>query len=55
MAWPVLNEKNLRIFKKYETEANKRKNVCFVGRLGRYRYLNMDQVVADSLSKSRKM
>lgn len=47
--YPVLNEKNLAIYKKYQEEAAKVKNVYFVGRLANYKYFNMDQAFKNAL------
>jgi UDP-galactopyranose mutase len=51
MAWPILNEKNKRIFQKYWKEAEKLKseNIYFIGRLAEYKYYDMDDAVANSL------
>jgi len=51
MAWPILNEKNERIFQKYWKEAVKLKckNIYFAGRLAEYKYYDMDDAVANSL------
>jgi UDP-galactopyranose mutase len=37
------------MYHRYETLAAERPDVLFVGRLARYQYLNMDQVVAQAL------
>ena len=51
MAWPILNEKNNEIFKKYwqEVEKIKKGNIFFIGRLAEYKYYDMDDVIAASL------
>jgi UDP-galactopyranose mutase len=51
MAWPVLNERNDKIFKKYWQEAEKLKNenIYFVGRLAEYKYYDMDDAIANLL------
>jgi len=50
-AWPVLNERNNEIFKKYwqEAERLKKENIYFVGRLAEYKYHDMDDAVKNSL------
>lgn len=48
--YPVPNKDNEQLYKKYETEAKKLKNVYFIGRLAEYKYLNMDQVIEKSLN-----
>jgi UDP-galactopyranose mutase len=47
--YPIPTEDNAMLFELYDAEANKLKTVRFVGRLGTYRYYNMDQVVAQAL------
>lgn len=48
-SYPVINKKNLEILEKYEKEAEKLKNIIFVGRLAQYKYLNMDRVIENAL------
>jgi len=43
--YPIPNDENHIKFKKYKNEADKLKNVKFIGRLAEYKYYNMDQVV----------
>ncbi|KRM20122.1 hypothetical protein FC40_GL000362 [Ligilactobacillus hayakitensis DSM 18933 = JCM 14209] len=44
--YPVNNEKNNTLYEQYkELAASKAENVIFGGRLGQYRYYNMDQVI----------
>ncbi len=50
--YPVNDEKNSRLLKKYQELAGKEKNVIFGGRLGEYRYYDMDQVIASALEKA---
>ena len=48
--YPVNNQQNNELYKKYTQLAeNKAKNVIFGGRLGQYRYYNMDQVLHAAL------
>ncbi len=47
--YPILNDVNFALFKKYESEAKKCRNLILCGRLAEYRYYNMDQVVARAL------
>jgi UDP-galactopyranose mutase len=46
--YPVINPKNLEIFKIYEG-LNKNKNVYFVGRLAQFKYFNMDEAFKNAL------
>ena len=53
--YPVNDEKNSRLLEKYRELAAKERNVVFGGRLGEYRYYDMDQVIAAALRKSREL
>ena len=47
--YPVPSEQNQQRYKQYQALAEAESSVTFVGRLAQYRYLNMDQVVAQAL------
>ncbi len=47
--YPVNDEKNAALYKKYEALAGAEKNVLFGGRLGQYKYYDMDKVIAAAL------
>lgn len=47
--YPVLDWKNRSLLKRYNRKINALKNVIFFGGLARFKYLNMDQVVEESL------
>ena len=47
--YPVNDERNAELYKKYRALAEKEKNVIFGGRLGEYKYYDMDQVIAGAL------
>lgn len=51
--YPVNDEKNRKLYEKYRKLAEKEKNVIFGGRLGEYRYYDMDQVIEAALKVSR--
>jgi UDP-galactopyranose mutase len=53
--YPVNNEKNERLYQKYKELASKEENVTFGGRLGEYRYYDMDAVIAAALRKSDEL
>ena len=53
--YPVPRPENGELYKKYQQLAAKLKNVYFVGRLGTYKYYNMDQVVAQALMLYKKI
>lgn len=43
--YPVNDQKNTDLYKQYAKEARKNNQVIFGGRLGQYRYFDMDQVI----------
>lgn len=43
--YPINNQENISLYKKYLNEVQKLKNVYFLGRLGGYSYLDMDKAV----------
>ncbi|MDE7453984.1 MAG: UDP-galactopyranose mutase [Clostridia bacterium] len=47
--YPVNDEKNTELYNKYKQLANKESKVIFGGRLGEYRYYDMDEVIASAL------
>lgn len=47
--YPIPRRENRLAYKRYERLAEQERDVVFVGRLARYQYLNMDQVVAQAL------
>lgn len=53
--YPIPCAANAEIYKKYLLMASTLPNVHFTGRLGTYRYYNMDQVVAQSLHLFKKL
>lgn len=53
--YPINNQKNKALYKKYVELAQKdAKNVIFGGRLGQYRYYNMDQTIMAALQLVNK-
>lgn len=53
--YPIPNDINEELFKRYEALAKKQNNIIFVGRLAQYRYYNMDQVVGAALTSAKKL
>jgi UDP-galactopyranose mutase len=53
--YPVPRPENMELFKRYQLLAASTRNVYFTGRLGTYRYYNMDQVVGQSLALYKKI
>ncbi|HEF3568354.1 TPA: UDP-galactopyranose mutase, partial [Campylobacter upsaliensis] len=43
--YPIPNEENQKLYEKYLLEADKFANMYFLGRLGDYRYYDMDKTV----------
>jgi UDP-galactopyranose mutase len=53
--YPIPRPENQALFKRYEALANAQPDVIFLGRLGSYRYYNMDQVVGQALATWRRL
>jgi UDP-galactopyranose mutase len=53
--YPVPTPENGALYKRYAELASLTKRVHFVGRLGTYRYYNMDQVVAQALTLCKQL
>ena len=47
--YPVNDERNMGIYQKYRELSEKEGHVAFAGRLGCYRYMDMDKVIAAAL------
>lgn len=52
--YPINDDKNQILFEKYKELAKQEKNVIFGGRLGNYRYYDMDDVIYEALELSKK-
>ncbi len=53
--YPVPRQENRDLYERYRALADSLEHVHFAGRLGTYRYWNMDQVVAQALKLSREL
>ena len=53
--YPIPQRENAELYQRYKALADTQPNVHFTGRLGTYKYYNMDQVVAQSLSLYEKL
>ena len=53
--YPVNDEKNSDLYNQYKTLAEKEERVVFGGRLGEYKYYDMDQVIAVALEKAKEL
>lgn len=52
--YPVNDEKNGKLYAQYKHMADTEKNVIFGGRLGEYKYYDMDQVIAAALDMAER-
>ena len=53
--YPVNDENNTRLFEKYQELAKAEGNVIFGGRLGDYKYYDMDKVIEAALNRLETM
>lgn len=53
--YPVNDEKNSALYARYKELADKEENVIFGGRLGTYRYMDMDQVIKQALEDAASL
>lgn len=52
--YPINDEHNGNLYRQYAQLAAKEKNVLFGGRLGQYRYFDMDKVIAEALKLAER-
>ena len=52
--YPVNNDENNELYSKYKMLADKEENVIFGGRLGNYKYYDMDKVIEAALELARE-
>jgi UDP-galactopyranose mutase len=53
--YPIPRAENQELYQQYKELAAARRDVHFVGRLGTYKYYNMDQVVGQALTTARHL
>ena len=53
--YPISNPENQALYEKYQKEAEKYPNLYFCGRLGGYKYYNMDLAVEKALELFNKI
>ncbi|MDY6357081.1 MAG: UDP-galactopyranose mutase [Catonella sp.] len=53
--YPVNDEKNSKLYEEYKALAEKESNVVFGGRLGEYKYYDMDKVIRVALDKAEEL
>ena len=51
--YPINNDKNNNLYEKYKELADKDKKVIFGGRLGQYKYYDMDKVILEALNSTK--
>ena len=52
--YPIPTDQNRVLYRKYLKRAENEKNISFCGRLGAYKYLNMDQAVGAGMMQAEK-
>ncbi|MBO5412327.1 MAG: UDP-galactopyranose mutase [Clostridia bacterium] len=52
--YPINNERNAKLYAEYKALADRENQVIFGGRLGEYKYYDMDAVIASSLQLCRR-
>ncbi len=52
--YPINNDKNDELYKKYEEYSKKDKNIIFGGRLGQYKYYDMDKTILEALKSFKQ-
>ena len=53
--YPINNKKNNALYQKYKELSKKEENVIFGGRLGEYKYYDMDQIIESVLLKWKEL
>ncbi|CAM3122647.1 UDP-galactopyranose mutase [Pseudomonas floridensis] len=53
--YPIPRAENVDLYKRYKVLADQSDNVMFLGRLGTYKYYNMDQVVGQALALYQRL
>ena len=53
--YPINDERNMEVYRKYLELAKDYPNIIFGGRLGEYRYYDMDDVIAAALEKAKEI
>lgn len=53
--YPINDDKNMKLYNQYKELADQSKRVIFGGRLGEYKYYDMDQIIESALNKSEEI
>lgn len=48
--YPIINEKNINLYNKYLDKSKENKKVFFGGRLGKYKYFDMDDAIKEAMN-----
>lgn len=48
--YPIINDKNLELYQKYQQKVKELKNVYFLGRLGDFKYYDMDKAILRAMN-----
>jgi UDP-galactopyranose mutase len=52
--YPINNCRNNSLYEQYLVLSDSKPGIIFAGRLGKYKYYNMDEVIADALNEAAK-
>jgi UDP-galactopyranose mutase len=52
--YPIADDQNQQKYEKYKARAESELRLVLGGRLGEYRYYDMDQVIASAMAKAKK-
>ena len=53
--YPINNDRNNNLYKKYKELADKQEKIIFGGRLGQYKYYDMDKTVEEALKLTKEV
>lgn len=53
--YPINDRKNMELYQRYERESQRQEKVIFAGRLGTYKYYDMDQVIESVIKLAERM
>ena len=53
--YPIINNQNLDTFEKYKLYCSQIKNFYLLGRLGNYKYINMDVAVKSAMDMANEI
>ena len=53
--YPVNDGKNQELYRRYEELAKAEENVLFGGRLGEYKYYDMDKVIESAMGRAEEI